>query len=115
MSSSGSNREGNSNSNNSKSKGKKRSRSVECMTCRSYGRTEEMTTHETQYCVKQGGRFENDLEGSNAARKADKGAVKKAKASRIAKPSQHQMISETQSAMESAVYALLYILHGWLP
>ena len=49
--------------------------------------------------VKQGGRFENDLEGSNAARKADKGAVKKAKASRIAKPSQHQMISETQSEL----------------
>ena len=70
MSSSGSNREGNSNSNNSKSKGKKRSRSVECMTCRNYGRTEEMTTHETQYCVKQGGRFANDPEGSNAARKA---------------------------------------------
>ena len=78
MSSSGSN------SSNCKSKGKKRPRSVECMTCRSYCRKEDMTTHETQYCVKKGGRFENDLEGCKAARKVDEElAVNKAKSSRI--------------------------------
>ena len=79
MSSSGSNREGNSNSNNSKSKGKKRSRSVECMTCRSYGRKDEMTTHETQYCVQQGGGFENNPDGAMAAKKAAEKSSRKKK------------------------------------
>jgi hypothetical protein len=92
MSSSGSNSKG-----NSKSKGKKRSRSVECMTCRSYGRKEDMTTHETQYCVKKGGRFENDLEGCKAARKADKElAVNEAKSSRIDKKQKHSQLSQHQ-------------------